>query len=91
MTKYGEWIEIKWRELTEEEKEYYGNGITAISESELPECGQEVLISQHNGRWMSVVRYDDDDFVGDDQGNDWITDVDAWMPLPKGFVKEQSR
>ena len=91
MAKFGEWIEVKWRDLTEEEKEYYGNDdITAMADFETPDDGDEILISQCNGKWVSITVFcTDENGIGDEHGNDWLDEVDAWMPLPKGFVKEQ--
>ncbi|MBQ0074525.1 MAG: hypothetical protein KBT34_10050 [Prevotella sp.] len=92
MAKFGEWIEVKWRDLTEEEREYYDDDdITKMADFETPDDGDEILISQGNGKWVSVVVFCNDDYgIGDEDGNDWLDEVDAWMPLPKGFVKEQT-
>lgn len=90
MAEFGKWVEVKWRDLTEEEKEYYQNpDITQMADFECPENGEDILISQCNGKWVSATVFCDDDYgVGDEHGNDWLYEVDAWMPLPKGFVKE---
>lgn len=88
MAKFGEWIEVKWRDLTEEEKESYPE-FCAWADFELPDHGEEILISRNNGKWIDLVTFDYDEGVGDDAGTDWLTDVDAWMPLPKGFVKQK--
>lgn len=90
MAKFGEWIEVKWRELDEEEQEYYDNtDIIAMADFETPDDGDEILISRNNGKWVSVVTFcnDYEYGLGDEDGNDWLDEVDAWMPLPKGFVK----
>lgn len=90
MAKFGEWIEVKWRDLTEEEREYYSSDITAIADFETPDDGDEILISQNNGKWVSATVFCNDDYgIGDEYGNDWLYEVDAWMPMPKGFVKEK--
>lgn len=91
MTKFGEWIPVKWREMTEEEREYYPEGTTCISDFKLPDDGDEILISRNNGKWIELVEFcnDCDYGIGDENGNDWLTDVDAWMPLPKGYVKDE--
>lgn len=87
MAKFGEWIEVKWRDLTDEEKESYPE-YSAWADFELPDDGEEILISRNNGKWIELVTFDFDEGVGDDAGSDWLYEVDAWMPLPKGFVKE---
>lgn len=88
MAKFGKWVEVKWRELTEKEKESYPE-YDKWADFELPDDGDEILISRNNGKWIDLVSFNMDDGVGDDEGNDWLYEVDAWMPLPKGFVKEQ--
>lgn len=90
MAKFGEWIEVKWRDLTEEEKEYYDNeDITHMADFETPDDGDEILISRNNGKWVELVTFcNDGDGISDEDGNDWLYDVEAWMPLPEGFVKE---
>lgn len=91
MAKFGEWIEVKWRELDEEEQEYYKDtDIVAMADFETPDDGDEILISQNDGKWISVVTFcsERDYGIVDEDGNDWLYEVDAWMPLPKGFVKD---
>ncbi len=83
------WIPLKWMELTEEEKEYYGEEyIDAFADCPLPDDGDEILISKCNGKWVNLVVFSNDEFITDESGNDWVNDVDAWMPLPRGYVKE---
>lgn len=91
MAEFGKWIPVKWRKMTEEEKEEYFDAETdMISDFALPEDGDEILISGNNGMWVSVVEFcnDIDYGIGDDYGHDWLTEVDAWMPLPEGYKKE---
>lgn len=89
MAKFGEWIEVKWRDLTEEEKELYPE-YSAWADFELPDDGEEILISRNNGKWIELVTFYIDGAYGisDEEGNDWLYDVEAWMPLPKGYRKE---
>lgn len=93
MSAFGKWIPVKWRKPTEEEREelcgYYETDIKFIADFEMPDDGEEILISQHNGEWVSLVEFCNDEYgIGDANGNDWIEDVDAWMPLPKGYRKD---
>lgn len=92
MAEFGHWIEVKWRELTEEEKQYYQNDdIVYMADFETPYNGDEILISRNHGKWVELVTFYNDDYgICDENGNDWIEDVDAWMPLPTGFVKEKN-
>ena len=86
-----EWIPVKFRTITDEEREENGYGIdvTHIADCELPDDGDEILISRFNGKWIELVVFCNDYYgVGDENGNDWLYEVDAWMPLPKGYVKE---
>lgn len=87
MAKFGEWVEVRWRDLTDEEKELYPQ-YSKWADFELPDDGDEILISRNNGKWIEIVTFSFEDGVGDEEGNDWLYDVEAWMPLPKGFVKE---
>lgn len=85
-----EWIPLKWREITPEEKEFFPDDVTHIADCKLPDDGDEILISRNNSLWVSVVEFCNDDYgVGDSDGNDWLYDVDAWMPLPKGYQKPE--
>lgn len=83
-----EWIPLKWRKSTTEEKELYGDEVY-IADCKLPDDGDEILISRCDGNFVSVVEFcnDGDYGIGDSDGNDWLTEVDAWMPLPKGYQK----
>ena len=77
-----EWIPIKTRSLTEEEKEEYPDW-SFVYDCQMPEDGQEVLVSTKWGVNIDIYckcidgcyfeNYCDDD------------DVLAWMPLPKSY------
>ena len=85
MAKFGEWIEVKIRPLTEEEKEIYEDGCEFIYDCELPDDGDEVLISNRYGVAFTNFYTDYGCYFEnyEDEG-----DVLAWMPIPKPFVKE---
>lgn len=82
------WIPLKWRKSTPEEKELYGDEVY-IADCKLPGDGDEILISRCGGYCVSVVEFcnDAEYGIGDSGGNDWLSEVDAWMPLPKGYQK----
>jgi len=87
------WIPVTSMEITKEEREELGfcDDITHRFTCSLPEDGDEILISRNNGKWIELVVFRNDDYgVVDEDGNDWLNDVDAWMPLPKGYVKKES-
>lgn len=82
------WIPITKRPMTEEEWEHYREWSDVegamIFDCELPEDGQEILVSY--GGYVCVDTFCRDDgcyFEGVD-----IDDVDAWMPLPKPYVPD---
>ena len=89
----GEWIPIKTRPLTEEEKEQY-IGMDIVSEfaydCELPEDDQEVLITSNNGE-VAATTFCNDGLSAwfeyyEDEG-----DVIAWMPLPQPYEAESEK
>ena len=82
------WIPMTARPMTEEEREHYREWSDVdeamIFDCELPEDGQEVLVSY--GGYVCVDTFCKDDgcyFEGVD-----IDDVDAWMPLPEPYKAE---
>ncbi len=86
----GEWIPIKTRPLTEEEKEQ-NIGINISSEfaydCELPEDGQKVHITTKHGEVDTTTFCDDGmaawfEFYADEG------EVVAWMPLPQRYEAE---
>ena len=92
----GEWIPIKTRPLTDEERksisQYYGFNYDASNDyafhCPMPEEGQEILISTPWGVSKDRCEYDCTDdgmslFSLEDRG-DW-EDVKAWMPLPEPY------
>lgn len=94
MARFGEWIEIKTRPLTEEEKadycqeyEYYADEEPMfIYDCELPNCEQEVLVTTRGG-YVDKTLFCNDYGCYFEQYED-EDDVVAWMPLPYKYVKE---
>lgn len=85
----GEWTPLKTRPMTDEEREHYREWSdiegAMIFDCQLPEDGQEVLISY--GGYVCVDTFCKDDgcyFEGVD-----IDDVEAWMPLPEPYKAEK--
>ena len=84
------WIPMTTRPMTEEEREHYREWFDVdegmIFDCELPEDGQEVLVSY--GGYVCVDTFCRDDgcyFEGVD-----IDGVEAWMPLPKPYEPQES-
>jgi len=80
------WIKVKFREPTEEEKEYYedtyGTDLCYMFDCQMPEGGEEILIHGKYGVDNDVAMYDDGWSLESDR--DWA-DVIAWAEMPKGI------
>ena len=94
---YGEeWIPIESRPGTEEEyAEFSKFGSCPRSEfkvytNEMPEDGQDVLITTKWGTVCEDIYHDDVDASYFEEHDD-PDDVIAWMPKPKGYVPEDKR
>lgn len=81
-----EWKPIIIRKPTEEEIEYYFENHGIIPEywidCELPEDGQEVLISSCGNVYTDTFDTDWNNFEYND-----IDNCDAWMPLPQPYKR----
>lgn len=80
------WIPIITREPTEEEKKDYfeqnGEELCYMIDSPMPNNGQQVLVS--GGGDVSEDVFDEDFW----NFENWdIENVEAWMPMPKGYEK----
>lgn len=80
-----QWIPIKTRELTEEEKEEYPD-CTFMYDCKLPEDGEEVLVTTWCGN-VALDTFCRDDGCYFEYGCD-EGDVIAWMPKPESYKKE---
>ena len=81
------WIVFTQREMTEEEKEVYGEDLEYILDCKLPDDGKEIIVCYKNGYVDTDTFIRDTDGCYLDSGNDFIDDVIAWMPLPAPFKK----
>ena len=82
-----QWIPVKARPLTDEEKNNYGENYTFMYDCKLPADEQEVLITTNMGSVEQVTFYRHSEYgcyfeYYEDDG-----DVVAWMPLPKPYRK----
>lgn len=80
-----QWIPIKTRELTEEEKEEYPD-CTFMYDCKLPEDGEEVLVTTWNGDTALDTFFRDDGCYFENYCDEG--DVIAWMPKPEPYKKE---
>lgn len=83
-----EWIPII-REISRGyEEDGYPEGMTIIV-SEMPEEGEDVLISDRRG-WVEINRFlSDDDGLYLDDGYD-LDMVNAWAPLPESYRADEA-
>lgn len=89
-----EWIPIKTRPMTEEEKayrkEFYewptdweANESPVIFDCQMPEDGQEVWVcSKHGNVWQDTCEIDDGIWFSLEENGDW-DDIVAWMPFKR--------
>ena len=87
-----EWIPVKTRPMTEEEKieyaEFFGleqQDFDFIYDCQLPDDEQEVLITTKFGSVEKTTFYADDSYYFEDYED--IDDVKAWMPLPEPYLE----
>ena len=83
------WIPVKWHNITEEERERegYPEDWLVCLDCQMPDDGQEILITDKYGYVSEDTCYQDEGFSLD-SGKDWIDDVVAWMPKPEPYKEE---
>jgi len=98
--KFGEWIPIKKRPMSEEERQEFEAGcdwVEYLTENDywffdcaMPDDGQDILITTS----MGYVRFDtcinDDYGLGLEERDDW-DNVIAWMPLPEPYKMQNCK
>lgn len=84
-----EWIPIKFRPMTDEEKKYYEEypDVEEMFDCSMPEDGQEILITTAYGTVLADVCCVDNYGYGLEKYEDWM-DVLAWMPMPEPYKAE---
>ena len=85
------WIEFQTREMDAEEKAYFLENFPDMKTfemycCEMPEDGQDILVSDGLDVWADVCYYDYD-FIGLESTRE-IEPGMAWQPMPKPFRKE---
>ena len=81
-----EWNELVFRNLTPEEKEEYANFDWSYMVENLPDYGEEVLVTDGKNVWIDS--FDEDDYVYLSGTDTEIDGVTAWMPLPNPYKGE---
>ena len=86
-----DWIPIKYRPMTEEEKKYYEDYTDAeeIFDCSMPEDGQEILISTRSGYVHADICSIDDKYGVGLENNDSWEDVVAWMSMPEPYKEHK--
>ena len=84
--KIPEWNKLIFRELTPEEKEDYATYDWFYMVENLPEYGEEVLVTDGESVWIDSFDVDECIYLsGTDNEIDGVT---AWMPLPNPYKGE---
>lgn len=83
------WIPIKWHYITDEEREEsgYPKDWVYYLDCEMPEDGQEIIVTTKHGYVEKDVCYLDDGYSLD-SGWDWIEDIVAWMEMPPVYHED---
>lgn len=86
----GEWIPVKWHEITDEERdrEGYPEDWAYFLDCEMPDDGERILVTTKNGFVELDECYCDGEYVLE-SGDDWIGDVLAWTQLPKPYKERE--
>ena len=81
------WVPITYRDMTEEEKEYFEAEFdeAKILDCTLPDIDEEVFVSYRGSVYTDIFHNDRGIVYFEDVD---IEDVDAWMSLPKPYEKE---
>lgn len=77
-----QWIPFLWRKTTEEDG-WDPEEFPLMACGELPENGQDILVTNGCHVWSDT--FFDDDGLYLDSGNVLTEDVTAWMPLPEPY------
>lgn len=84
-----QWIPVKTRPMTEEERRYYAESLgwditddeAVMFDCKMPEDGQEIWVCSKCGNvWVDKCEVDEG--IGLEENGDWL-DIVAWMPFKK--------
>lgn len=77
-----QWIPFTWRETTDDDG-FDPAEFPAMACGELPENGQDILVTNGEHVWSDTFFDDDGCYL--DSGNELFPYVTAWMPLPEPY------
>lgn len=83
------WIPVTYHEITEEEKEVYGETCPYILDCPMPDVDTEILVCTKNGNvFVDFACCDEGWYV--ESGLDFVDDIAAWQPLPQPYKEKES-
>ena len=82
------WIPVKYHQISEKERaeESVSNDIQYMLDCEMPDDGQEILVTNGETTWQDTSFIDCDGYYLD-SGYDWI-EITAWRPLPEPYKED---
>ena len=83
----GEWIPLKFRLLTEEEQNEYGNEYDEFIDCEMPDENEEVLLTLEDGTVSTDIYCQAEDCTHYFENYDF-NHIKAWMHKPEGYKEE---
>lgn len=96
--KMGEWIPVKTRPMTQEEREYYelhwdadlDDDEAVLFDCPMPYDKQTIWVTTKNGYLFQDTCENDDGYIGLEGNGDWY-DISAWMPVfvPEPYKEEK--
>ena len=81
------WHKLIFRNLTPEEEKEYANFDWSYMVENLPDYGEEVLVTDGENVWIDS--FDEDAYVYLSGTDSDLDNVIAWMELPKPYKEEQ--
>lgn len=82
-----QWHKLIFRNLTPEEEKEYANFDWSYMVENLPDFGEEVLVTDGKNVWIDS--FDEDAYVYLSGTDSDLDDVIAWMELPEPYKEEQ--
>jgi len=87
VTPEDDWIPFRLREMTEEERKEH-RGEKYMWDDNMPEDGQEILVSDREYVWSDTFMDDGD--ICYLESHDYIYEGMAWMPMPEKYKPKEN-